>query len=153
MRTPYTGGQKTCIQKFGNAYQRNRKKHLYHHHTIQRNTEMLFINDVHFPFTMLACLLWSFTSWLRSLGCVETESCFLRTMYASLPWSCIRLDFYAHYMQKFALMRPLNIDPCLVLTDLLTLSAMISIWEGMGLVMKMTVWTWLGGSPWILIHA
>ena len=30
--------------------------------TIQRNTEMLFANDARFPFTILACLPWSFAS-------------------------------------------------------------------------------------------
>ena len=68
MRTPYASGREICVQKFGNACQRNREtngafqKHLYHHQTIQRNTEMLFANDARFPFTMLACLPWSFAS-------------------------------------------------------------------------------------------
>ena len=68
MRTPHASGREICAQKFGNAYQRNREtngafqKHLYHHRTIQRNTEMLFSNDARFPFTTLACLPWSFAS-------------------------------------------------------------------------------------------
>ena len=57
-----------CVQKFGNAYQQNWEtngtfqKYLYHHQTIQRNIEMLFANDARFPFTILACLPWSFVS-------------------------------------------------------------------------------------------
>ena len=46
-RTPYASGREICVKKFGNAYQQNREtngafqKPLYHHQTIQRNTEML----------------------------------------------------------------------------------------------------------------
>ena len=32
---------------------------------------------------------------------------FLRTLYTSLPWFCVQLDFYAYHTQKFALTRPL----------------------------------------------
>ena len=42
-----------------------------------------------------------------SLMRVETESRFLRTPYALLPWFCVQLHFYAYYAQKFALTRPL----------------------------------------------
>ena len=35
----------------------------------------------------------------------------LRTLYASLPWFCIRLDFCAYYTQEFALKRPLDWTP------------------------------------------
>ena len=42
---------------------------------------------------------------------VETASCFLRSLYASLPWFCVQLYFYAYYTQKFASMRPLNPHP------------------------------------------
>ena len=91
------------------AYQRNREtngafqKHLHHHQTIQRNTEMLFANGARFPFTtrvpsVIVCLM-------SSLRRVETESCFLRKLYASLPWSWAQLDLYACYTQKFALTR------------------------------------------------
>ena len=38
------------------------QKHLYHHQTIQRNTEMLFANDAHFLFTIIVSLPWSFAS-------------------------------------------------------------------------------------------
>ena len=34
----------------------------------------------------------------------------LRTPHASLPWLCMRLDFYAQYTQKFTLTRPLHSD-------------------------------------------
>ena len=78
-------------------------KHLYHHQTIQRNTEMLFTNDARFPFTILAVLPWSFAS--CSLRRVESESRFLRTLYASFPRICVQPDPYAHYTQKFALTR------------------------------------------------
>ena len=30
----------------------------------------------------------------------ETESRFLRTLYVSIPWFCVQLDFYAYYTQK-----------------------------------------------------
>ena len=62
MRTPYASEREICVQKFGNAYRRNREtngpfqEHLYHHQTVQRNTEMLFANDERFPFTIVACL-------------------------------------------------------------------------------------------------
>ena len=101
--------EKFAYKKFGNVYQQNREtdgafqKHFYHHQTIQQNTKMLFANDASFPFTILACLPRSFAS------CVvdETDSRFLRTLYASLPWFCIQLDFYAYYTQKSALTWPL----------------------------------------------
>ena len=62
MHTSHARGQEICERQFVNAYQRNREtngafqKHLYHHQTIQRNTEMLFENDARYPFTILACL-------------------------------------------------------------------------------------------------
>ena len=63
MRTPYASRRKICVQKFRNAYQRNRvtndafQEQFYDrvHQTIQRN-KMLFANDARFPFTMLVCL-------------------------------------------------------------------------------------------------
>ena len=44
-----------------------------------------------------------------SLTRVETESRFLRTLYASLPCFCVQPDSYAEYTQKFTLTRPLRI--------------------------------------------
>ena len=99
-------------QEFGNAHRRNRemsgafRKHLYHHQRIQRNTEMLFSNDARFFFhsarvpSVIVCLV-------CSLRCVETDSRFLSTLYASLPWIFVQLDFYAYHTQKCALTRPL----------------------------------------------
>ena len=43
-----------------------------------------------------------------SLRRVETESRFMRTLYASLSWFCVQLDSYSWYTQKFALTRPLS---------------------------------------------
>ena len=54
--------------------------------------EMFFANT---------CLPWSFTSCF--VWDVLRPSHFLRTLYASLPWFCVQLDFYAYSMQKFAL--------------------------------------------------
>ena len=41
---------------------------------------------------------------------VETKSRFCRTLYASLPWFCVQLDFYAYNTQKFAGIT--NCDKC-----------------------------------------
>ena len=38
----------------------------------------------------------------------EMNSHFLRTLYASLPWFCVELDFYAYFSQTFALRRALT---------------------------------------------
>ena len=43
-----------------------------------------------------------------SLGRFKTEARFLCTPYASLPWFCVQLDFYAYYTQKLPLTRPLR---------------------------------------------
>ena len=48
---------RTKIRKSGTF-----QKHLYHHQTIQWNTETLFTSDAHFPFTILVGLLWLFAS-------------------------------------------------------------------------------------------
>ena len=100
MCTPYASGREISVRtKFGNAYQRNRETngafqmHLYHHQTIQRNTEMLFASEARFFLFII----------LR----VETESRILRALFASRPWFCVQLDFYAYYTPKFALTRPL----------------------------------------------
>ena len=85
------------------------QKHLYHpaHQTIQRN-KTLFANDVRFPFTILECDHFPYVvqDMLRSI-----KSRFLCTLYASLPWFCVQLGFYAYYCmtQKFTLTRPLHI--------------------------------------------
>ena len=81
MHTLYASRREICTQKFGNAtiqYQHREtndafQKHLYHHQTIQQNTEIMFANDAQFPFTKLVCLPWSFAS--CSLRCAETQSC------------------------------------------------------------------------------
>ena len=67
------------------------QKHFYHCHTIQQNTEMLFANDARFPFTYSRM----FPDRLRHVlfETCATESRFLRTVYASLPWFCVQLDF------------------------------------------------------------
>ena len=84
MHTSFASGWEICIQELGKAYQRNEienemmfRKLLYHwvHKTIQWNT-MFVANDVHYPFTILACLPCLFAS--CSLRRVETESHFLR---------------------------------------------------------------------------
>ena len=84
MRTPYASGRQICVQEFGKTYQRNRetngafKKHLYHHQTIQPNTEMLFANDGHFPFT---CLPWSFASCaVRDVSRPNPDFCVLNAL-------------------------------------------------------------------------
>ena len=90
--------------KIRKSYRRNREtngafqKHLYHHQRIQRNTEMLFANDLRFPITILACLPWLFASCV--VWDVETGSRFLRTLCASLPWFCVQLDFYAYFFAE-----------------------------------------------------
>ena len=61
-----------------------------------------FLQMMRASFTILTCLPWSFASCV-----VETEFRFLRTLYASLPWFCVQLDFYAYYTQKFLLTWPL----------------------------------------------
>ena len=51
MRKPYASEQEICVQKSGNEYWQNGETNgafqilLYHHQTIQRNTEMWFAND------------------------------------------------------------------------------------------------------------
>ena len=105
MRTPYASEREICVQKFRNAYQRNRKtngafeKHLYHHAS---NDSAKYWNVVRkrcaLPFhntrvaSVIVCLM-------CSLRRVETESRFLRTSYASLPWLCVQLHFYAYYAE------------------------------------------------------
>ena len=81
--------------------------HLCHSHTIQRSTEMLFTNDARFPSTVLACLPWSFGSCVV-WDVLRPSHCFLHMLYASFPWFCLQLDFYAYHMQKFPLTRPLH---------------------------------------------
>ena len=36
-----------------------------------------------------------------SMSFFETESRFLRALYASLPWFCVQLEFYAYYTHEF----------------------------------------------------
>ena len=114
MRTPYASGREICVQKFGNAYQRNERdsakwmaRFKSTFATITQVSDILeCCSQTRFPFTILACLPWSFAS--CSLRPVETEFRFLRTLYAWLPWFCVQLDFYAYHTQKFALTRPLE---------------------------------------------
>ena len=87
--TPYTNGLEICVQKLGNAYQRNERsgaKWMARFKStfatgIQQNAEMFLANDARFPFTVLACLPWSFAS--CSLRRVGTESRFLRPLISS----------------------------------------------------------------------
>ena len=51
-----------------------------------------FSNDARFPFTWMPSMIVCLT---RSLRHVETEFCVVRTLYASFPWFCVQLDFYA----------------------------------------------------------
>ena len=78
------------------------QKHLYHHQTIQRNTEMLFANNVCFPFTILVCLLWSFAPCVV-WNMFETESRAIRITSMILRTT----RFYVYCTQKFALTWPL----------------------------------------------
>ena len=91
MRTPYGSRREICVQRKLRNEWRVSKAPLPP--TIQRNN-MFFANDARFPFTIPACLSWLFT-WFSNLRSVETEARFLRTPYASLPWFCAQLDFYA----------------------------------------------------------
>ena len=61
--------------------------------TTERN-QLLFTNDARFPLTMLAYNPWSFASCVVWDVFSETESPFLRTAYASLPWFFVQLEFY-----------------------------------------------------------
>ena len=80
--------------------------HLCPSHTIQQSTEILFTNYARFPSTILACLPWSCGSCVV-WDVLRPSRCFLRMLYASFPWFCLQLDFYAYHMQKFPLTRPL----------------------------------------------
>ena len=97
----YASEREICVEKFGNAYRRNREmnstfqKHLFHHQTIQLNIEILLLS---FHNTRVPSMI---VSLMCSLGCVETEYHFLCTLYASLPLFCVQLDFYVCYLQKF----------------------------------------------------
>ena len=75
------------------------QKHRYHqvHQMIQRNTYLSAFHDLT-PYCMCTC----------SLRPVESKCHFLHMLYASLPWFCIQVDFYAWYAQKFALLQPWN---------------------------------------------
>ena len=66
---------------------------------IQRN-KIFFANDARFLSRSVCSVI---VSLMCSLRRVETESrFFLRTLYASLPWFCVQLDFYVYYTEKFA---------------------------------------------------
>ena len=58
---------------------------------------MLFAKDARFPSTILATRAFRDGLLMCSLRRVETGSRFLRTLYASFPWFCVQLDFYAQY--------------------------------------------------------
>ena len=45
-----------------------------------------------------------------SSRCAGTKSHFLNMLYASPPWFCIQLDFYAWYTKKFVLTQPLDLN-------------------------------------------
>ena len=66
-------------------------------------------NDLakHWKVVRKRCVLPFHTILVRLLRRVETESRFLRTLHASLPWFCAQLEFYAYCTQKFALTRPM----------------------------------------------
>ena len=69
------------------------KTHFKNIFQIQRN-KMFFANDARFPFTyshicsVIVCVMFC-------LRRVETESRFVHSLYASLPWCCVQLDFYS----------------------------------------------------------
>ena len=105
MHTLYTSGREICMQKFGNMYQWTEIEKLMTHFKstfqIQRNKLFYLCWRCALSFYILAYVLWS----LRHVffETVETESIFLRMLYASLPWFFVLLDFHVYYMQKFAL--------------------------------------------------
>ena len=61
---------------------------------------MLSFHSTYVP-SVIVCLI-------SSLRRVATEARFVSTLYASFPWFCVQLDFYAYYTQKFALTRSLT---------------------------------------------
>ena len=91
----------------------------YHHHQLVKYWNVvgkwraLYFHNTR-VLSVIVCLV-------CTLRLVETKSCFLHTLYASLPWFCVPLDFYVYYMQKFVLTRPLfprkMICPCAVLFE------------------------------------
>ena len=95
-----------CVQKFGKVYQRNGdtngafRKHLYHHQIIQRNTVMFFANDTRFPFTILACLPWSF-AWCEDWDVLTLNP---------LPWFCVPARFACLLYAEFCVnATPVNV--------------------------------------------
>ena len=106
MRTPAYAScaREICVQIFGNAYQQNKEnngafqRHLYHHQTIQRieywnvvrKRCALSFHNTRVP-SVIICVKCSQRR-------VETESRFLRTLYASLPWFCVQLGFFWHIL-------------------------------------------------------
>ena len=109
MRTPYASEREICVQKFGNAYQRNGEtdskaplppsNDSAKYWNVRKRFALSFHNT-RVPNVIVGLMC--------SLRRVETEPRFLRTLYASLPWFCVQLDFYAYCTQKFALRRPLQ---------------------------------------------
>ena len=78
------------------------RKHLYHHQTIQRNTEMSFANDARFPLQYSRAFR-DRSRLVCSLRRVETESRFACVRGVRIT-SMILLtaSFYAYYTHKFA---------------------------------------------------
>ena len=70
-------------------------KALYHHRTIQRNTEMLFSNDARFPFTIL---VWSFASCIV-WDVLRPNPAFCVRIFS---WFCVQLQSWPKCVGHFA---------------------------------------------------
>ena len=94
IRTPYASGREIWVQRFGNAYQRNREmndafqKHLYDSAKKRSSRRCALSRRNIRVSSVIVCIVCSSRRF-------ETESRFLRTLYTSLPWFCVELSFYA----------------------------------------------------------
>ena len=96
MHTPYASGRTTCVH-FGNAYQRKEVEETIEQKKSSSQTMRAFLSQYSSGFR--DCVFW---------GVLRPSPTFLRTLYASLPWFCVELDFYAYFSQKCALTRRLQ---------------------------------------------
>ena len=102
MCTPHVCGREICIQKLYNYIEKAplppSNDSVKYWDVVPKRCTLSFHNT-RVP-SVIVCRM-------CSLRRVETESHFLHTLYASLPWFCVQLAFDVYYMQKFAVTWPL----------------------------------------------